>query len=170
MTSPGCHAIVGSMPHLSVLDEFVLRSHSLVSQPDLSTTGEQAAVLGLCVDHYKPNQTKLNHRLFQRNLGPLPNPAKSMQPCLKIHPPDFTKSSFSHPTIGGLCVILEGCYLVTQIKPICLVQQEGDLLRSMTPSITRGWKDALRPLFNLPCNIKSGHSEFCFRLLFHRKV
>lgn len=58
MTSPGCPAIVGSMSHLSVPDEFVLHSRSLVSQPDLSTAGEQAAVARRRVDHYRPNQTK----------------------------------------------------------------------------------------------------------------
>lgn len=47
VTSPGCPAIVGSVSHLSVPDEFVL--HGLVSQRSMSTTGEQAAVVRLRV-------------------------------------------------------------------------------------------------------------------------
>lgn len=58
MTSPGCPAIVGSMSHLSVPDDFMLHSHGLVGQPDLSTTGKQAAVSGLCVDHHRTKHTK----------------------------------------------------------------------------------------------------------------
>lgn len=43
---------------------------------------------------------------------------------------------YSLPTIGGLRVIRKGCYLVTEIKTICMNKQYDDLLSCVDDTVT----------------------------------
>lgn len=113
VTSPGCPAIVGSMSHLSVPDEFVL--HSLMSQPCASTTGSRLLLRArLCVDHHTPKPPDTHWGASQGKWGQVPKNRRSL-PNLYFHP--------------SLLVPLT-CYS-TEIKTILHDQQCGDLLSWM---------------------------------------
>ncbi len=142
--------------------------------PACQQQGSRLLWRGVCVDHYRPNQTKLPETLRAFSERARSSGKFSQELISKILSQNISSSLLggkacwaciftSYYSIGGLCVICEDAILWLRSKGFTWF---NDMVTHWATSIapdSNMRKGRRHPLSHLPCNMKTGHSK-CLHL------